>query len=244
MTTTSRDSALRLIESNIARRGRHIYTVSGAPLPRFVYTIGVSQQFGAELVLAGASIYTANEAMCITSAIAGSLSADVDLDQDVFEVESLGRFSLRSVDVSWSSCLLLGALDFYGVSAVRAMQIVPDDEHWTIDVPDLSRPWSAEAEPVWQWLHRSWTEVVSPESVAVTNLRALRGEQVTEAARWEADQWELFVGPGPDVASEDARVVPLGTLLARDESLREVVRLEVGQALWRESKEMGWQKWK
>jgi hypothetical protein len=68
----------------------------------------------------------------------------------------------------------------------------------------------------------------------MTNLDALRGAPITEACRWEEDEWEMFAGAGPDVAEEDARLVPLGCLLASDPSLAAVVDLEVGKGLWRE----------
>ena len=47
-------------------------------------------------------------------------------------------------------------MDHYGVPDVPAFQLVPDLENWTLDVPDLSRPYSPHAEPVWQWLEAPW----------------------------------------------------------------------------------------
>lgn len=74
---------------------------------------------------------------------------------------------------------------------------------------------------------------------------ALRGAPITEAARWEPDQWELFAGPGPDVRKEDVRAIPLGTLIGVDPSLDEVVRMDVGRALWRDVDDLKkWQIWK
>lgn len=57
------------------------------------------------------------------------------------------------------------------------------------------------------------------------------------------DEWELFAGAGPDVKPEDVRVVPLGMLLGADESLGDVMNLEVGEALWRDSSGGPWQRW-
>jgi len=71
----------------------------------------------------------------------------------------------------------------------------------------------------------------------------LRGERVTEAARWESDQWELFAGPGPDVTPDQVRMVPLATLLAIDATLQPVVQLDVGRALWRDDQGGDWQAW-
>jgi hypothetical protein len=162
----------------------------------------------------------------------------------VFTVDSFGSFALRPLHDSWSSSLLLGALDYYKTSTLDAYQIVPDESHWTIDIPNLKEPWNVTTEPIWQWLHEKWDYAVSPKSTATTNLDALRGERITEAVRWEEDEWEIFAGPEPDVAFEDSRVVPLGTLIAADPSLCPVVELEIGKGLWREDTEGSkWHPW-
>ena len=139
---------------------------------------------------------------------------------------------------------LLGALDYYKVGFINTLQIVPDKEHWTIDVPDLSRPFDAEDQPVWRWLNQDWLLPVPAESSAVTNLDALRGQVLTEVARWEPDQWEMFAGAGPDVVSEDIRVVPLCVLVGNDDSLHKIVStLGVGEAVWRDAEEKVWHPW-
>ena len=76
----------------------------------------------------------------------------------------------------------------------------------------------------------------------MTNLEALKGAAVTEAMRWEVDQWELFSGAGPDVKKEDTRVVPLSTLVLYDSTLDLVMKLEEGKGLWR-NEDMMWNKW-
>jgi hypothetical protein len=138
---------------------------------------------------------------------------------------------------------MLGAFDFYQRRDIPGFQIAPDNERWTLDIPDLTRPWNAKSEPVWRWLHEPWEYPVSPESVASTNLDALRGERITKAARWEDDQWELFAGAGPDVPPSDLRVIPLGTLLGIDPSLEVVTSLKVGTALWRDTVDLIWHPW-
>lgn len=72
-------------------------------------------------------------------------------------------------------------------------------------------------------------------SEAITDVAALRGDRITEACRWEENEWELFAGAGPDVAKEEMRVVSLGTLLAADSSLEAVLTLTVGTGLWRDA---------
>ncbi len=139
--------------------------------------------------------------------------------------------------------MLLGAFDFYKVDNIPSLQIVPDKKHWTIDIPDLAQPWTEFSQPLWKWLNKSWDYSIPKHSTAVTNLAALRGELITEAMRWEEDQWELFAGAGPDVKKEDMREVSLGTLLASDNSLAPITKVDIGQGLWRDPDELRWNLW-
>jgi hypothetical protein len=234
---------LEIIKANITKHGHHIYLVSGGPLPRFAYTIGLSQSIGTELILAGASFYMAEDVMRIINEFAATLRRATDWRQCSLEIDNLGLFFLRKTDASWSKALMLGALDFYKKSEIEGLQIVPDQAHWTLDTPNFTEPYNPREEPVWQWLHKPWSYRVAPKSTAVTNLDALRGGRITEAARWEEEQWELFSGSGPDTVQEEIRIVPLGTLLAIDQSLNAVTELDVGHALWRDPAELEWHPW-
>ena len=53
--------ALELIRTNIATYGHHLYLVQGGPDPRYIYSIGLRDAIGAELIFAGAAFYSANE---------------------------------------------------------------------------------------------------------------------------------------------------------------------------------------
>jgi hypothetical protein len=129
-------------------------------------------------------------------------------------------------------------------TVIQAWQIVPEPAHWTLDIPDMRKPWSAGEEPVRQWKQVPWTFPVPSSSTAATNLAALRGERVTEAARWEEDQWEIFANAGSDAPPEDElRIVPLGTLLGADSSLVPVTSLAVGKGIWRDPEEGEWKVW-
>jgi hypothetical protein len=234
--------AFAQIEQNIAQHGHHIYMVSGGEEPRFAYTIGLSKQLGFELILAGACFYMADEVVRILNDIAAKLKLQSGSQTSTFEMGELGSFSIRPANPSWTTALMLGALDFYKVSEIPAYQIIPDAAHWTIDVPDLSEPWSAITAPVWQWLKEPWSYPVPSRSVAGTNLDALRGERITEAMRWEEGEWELYAGAGPDVPKDAMRVVPLGTLVAADRSLEPVLNLRIGEGLWRDA-DSTWHPW-
>ncbi|HTC95902.1 MAG TPA: DUF4262 domain-containing protein [Terriglobales bacterium] len=235
--------ALDRIRENIARSGQHVYVVSGGNTPRFAYTIGVSESIGVELILAGAIFYMKDEVVKIINDIAAQLKAQ--RDREVFEVAGLGSFTLRKVHSSWATEFMLGAFDYYQKRDIPALQIVPDKAHWTIDVPDLSAPWSTTKEPVWQWLHEPWTYPVPKDATAATNLAALRGDRITEVTRWEEDEWEMFAGAGPDVPKDEMRVVSLGTLVAADKSLVPVMNLAIEEGLWRDpDPDSEWHPWR
>ncbi|WP_185073637.1 DUF4262 domain-containing protein [Pseudomonas protegens] len=237
-------NALDLIRSNISSHGYHIYAISGGPLPRFFYTIGLIESIGFELIMAGSYFYSANEAKQILDKIMNEINSHPTRINSKIKTNSLGSFKLRKADNSWTNKLMLGALDFYNSKEISALQIIPDLDHWTIDTPDLSESWSIQNAPIWRWLGEPWSyQSISDHSVAVTNLSALRGEKVTEATRWEEDQWELFAGSGPDTPPAEIRVVPIGVLLDFDPSLKKVVSLDVGHALWRDKLETEWHVW-
>jgi len=234
--------ALNEIRQNIAEHGCHIYVVTGGGYPHFGYTVGLSESLGAELILAGTYFYRLDEVSKVIKGVVGELRPTVELETLRIESDSWGTFSLRRVHMSWAKSLMLGAFDFYKVETIRAYQIVPDEAHWTIEVPDLTQSWSSAKAPAWRWLHEEWTYPVPKDSVALTDLDALRGKRITEVMRWEEDEWEIFAGAGPDVPETERRVVPLGVLLASDESLLPAVNLTVGTGFWRNA-DSGWVPW-
>lgn len=237
-----RTFALAAIEENIRTHGYHIYTVQGGPVPRFSYTIGLHEAIGKELVFAGGAFYSLDDVASVLDSICLQLRSG-GRNETGYAVPKLGMFTLRSVHQTWAREILLGALDYYSIDVVPSLQIFPERTHLTIDVPDLTRAWSPISEPIWQWLKTEWQYSVPANSTATTNLDALRGCRVTEAARWDMDEWELFAGAGPDVSTDDARIVPLGTLLAADPSLFPVIGLEVGKGIWREPHGGDWHRW-
>lgn len=232
-TEAQKKQALDDIRENIAQSGHHVYVVSGGGAdPRFAYTVGVSESIGVELILAGAILYMMDDVGTIINEIAAQLKAQPD--QGAFEVTGLGSFTLHKVDSSWTTELILGAFDYYQKRDIPALQIVPDKDHWTIDIPNMTVPWNGIAQPVWRWLKEPWTYPVPEGATALTDLPTLRGERVTEAMRWEEDEWEIFVGDGPNIPKDEMRMVPLGTLLGADKSLLPVVYLKVGEGILRD----------
>jgi hypothetical protein len=234
--------ARKQIERNIARHGFHQYVVAQRVVPRFSYSIGLRDKIGADLVLAGGIQYMADDVGKVFQTIHARLMRRRAFDA-AYIVPDLGRFTLREVHPSWADLMLLGAYDYYNVDTVVAYQLVPDQAHWTLDVPDMAVTWNSRREPAWQWLRAPWQYSAPPESETTTNLDALRGKRITEVTRWD-DGWEMFAGAGPSVGDADIRVVPLGCLLATDPSLERALALSVGEGIWRDSVRGDWNPWR
>ncbi len=239
---TKHEVALQEIRQHIAQYGHHTYVVTGGGVPHYGYTVGLSDSLGVEVILAGAYFYHLNEISTVIRDIAAELRPSHKWMMQQIPTSRWGTFSLRRVDMSWAGDLMRGVFDYYRVKTVEAWQIVPDEAHWTIDIPDLRRPWGLDAAPGWQWLHEEWAYPVPKDSVALTNLDALRGERMTEVMRWEEDEWEIFAGAGPDTSEAERRVVPLGVLLAADPSLVLAVDLPIRTGFWRDA-ESEWHAW-
>ncbi len=218
--------------------------MTGSGKPHYGYTIGLTESLGRELILAGAYFYRLDEVSSVIRSVVDQLRTPLHGDGEGILESPWGNFSLRKVDIIWAKELMLGAFDYYGASTIEARQIVPDESHWTIDIPNLSKPLAPNAAPGWQWLHQEWAYPVAKDSVALTNLDALRGERITEVMRWEKDEWEIFAGAGPDITEPERRVVPLGVLLVADPSLVPAVDLPVGGGFWRDAEPQSeWHAW-
>ena len=238
-----RKMALAKIRSNIDRHGYHIYVIGGDEVPRYAYTIGLLNKLGLELVFAGGYYFSIDEVQSIINTAVTELLKEGNSDAAGFNSIDFGYFNINSVNPSWSKLMLLGAFDFYKNNKIKASQIYPNAKFWTSDIPDMTKEWESSSGPIWKNLGSDKSARSQNLLRAVTNLAALRGEKVTEAARWEDDDWELFAGNGPDVLPGDVRVVPLSMLLAVDPTLEEIANLEVGQARWRDASEIEWHVW-
>lgn len=99
MTAEARSAALELIRTNIAKFGHHKYVVFGGAVPRFVYSIGLSESVGSELIVAGCSFYSVDEVRRIMDATLAHLTElpPAERPRARIEVDSLGVFSPRSV---------------------------------------------------------------------------------------------------------------------------------------------------
>lgn len=240
--TRSNPERLAAIQRNIDTHGYHAYCIAAKECPRYVYTIGNLDRIGREVVLAGGAFYrSVGEASTIVKEISARLASSPN--EVVFELSGLGDFSLRPVHTSWVETLLLGATDYYQGRKVEADQVVPLGPHMTIDVPRMDIEMTATSAPVWRWEIEQWSLSIPRNSVAVTNLAALRGGRITEVVRWESDQWDMFCGPGPGTPKEEFRFVPLWVLIGSDPSLEVALSLATTMGLLRDDEHGEWRAW-
>ncbi len=230
---------LNLIQSNIDEYGYHITVVMSKLDPRYAYTIGLTNLFGFELIFAGGIYYLKDDLFQVFDAVVKALKKG---DQKA-TVEFLGTFRIAQVDSSWSELMMLGVYDHYNTSTITAFQIIPDSDHYTLDIPRMSNKLVISEEPVWQWLVRKWDYPVPENSTVVTDLKALLGAAITEIVRCGDDEWEMFAGAGPDVQKEDARVVSLASIIGMDKTLLPAISLNIGEGLWRDTNNSDWNSW-
>lgn len=243
MSKLFRNQMLDKIRKNINKYGFHQYIIMGGTIPRYSYTIGLNETLGAELVLAGAIYYSGDDVTKIINGVNNFLTNNKKDFGEVFIIEGLGSFVLKKVVSSWQM-LLQGALDYYNINSIESYQIIPDNDHFTIDIPCLYKDFNSLSEKIWKWLKEEWSYNIPSDSSVVTNLKAMYGERITEVTRWEENEWEMFAGNGTEVTKEDARIVPLATLLGFDPTLIAALDLPIGKGLWRDDiKNSYWNKW-
>lgn len=238
---TDKEIYKKKIKSNIDEFGYHVTLVTSQTEPRYAYTIGLYQKFNIELVFAGGIFFMKDEILSIFKAVFNELKSNENASK--VKIKDLGTFSFTKVDRSWSKLMLLGVYDFFDIEEFNAIQIYPDEHHFTLDIPDLSRKFNPSIEKVWKWLKNDLKYPVSKKMMVVTNLDALKGVKITEIMRWEEDEFEMFAGSGDDVKKEEIRVVPFSTLLGIDETLGDVLNLKVGKGFWRGDDSNKWNNW-
>lgn len=214
----------------IAREGFLLYWVFGGPTPQWYYTVGLNTAGAApELVLCGTTVLLRDDLQAALSDLADRVrSSDAHLRSGgAVEAGALGTVKLVPVHPSWAAHLLLAAID------CEALQVVPTVTFR--DTPNLSNPYDADREPAWRWLTEPWPFSLAPETLAIADMSALHGEPITVVNhhRGEEAPWEFLADDG--APNGDAlRLVPVGTLVAIDPTLEDVLELEPGT--WAERK--------
>lgn len=235
------------IRQNIEEFGRHVSCVLGGESPRFQYTIGLSNKTGFELVFAGQAHIPSKAGAALLNAIAKEIEGGKSVKKLRVKFRKFGTFTLAQADSSWGDRMVLGALDFYDKKTIKVMQVLPEPERATIDIPPMTEVFDPKRHRVWQWLDGGWPYDLPTDAVAITNMDALQGYAISELVRWEESEWEIFSGPGPEVPQDEYVKIPFATLLAFDQSLEAALNLELTTGLFREFDEQGkegpWQAW-
>jgi hypothetical protein len=231
------------IRSSIERCGHFTVLVQGGTHPRYLYTIGLTDAVGFEVVVAGESTLLARDAFAFIDDVADLARSDISLRSgDSLTLASGQECTLVPADPTWAQTLMLWANEFYG-RTVSALHAIPADPAHSIDRPDMSAPLESHTAGAWRWSFEEWPFDAPADSSVATHLDVVAGAPVTEVTRWEVGYWEMVSGPG--VQEEDSmRVMPLGTLLASDPALHEALTLDIGQGLWRPAAEDPWRSWR
>ncbi len=237
------NSFLDLIRSNITNYGYHITTVNSDTEPSYSYSIGLSNTLGYELVFAGGYSYLHNDILLIFNDIVNSLINSKNNPKDRFKVNGLGEFSLNLIHESWVINMLLGAIHFFKNKEIKAYQIIPDKDKFSLEIPNMSIEFTPKKFPIWKWLVNNWDLNVPKNSTVTTNLKALYGEKITEVMRWEIDNWEMFAGNGTEVEESDIRIVPIGVIIGIDDSILPALNLDIEKGLWRDISDLEWNAW-
>lgn len=240
----TRAEFLELISKNIKKSGFHLTSVIESTDPAFIYSIGLSEKLGYEIIFAGGAYFNKEQKSSIIREIVKALEEDSSKLNSTISTKDYGKFELRNAKYSWCEHLTLGVFDYYDSEKVDVYQLVPEKKYFTYDIPNMLSEWNNETHSAWQWLTKEWEFDLPKNSKVATNLNALQGYPVTEIMRWEEDYWEMFSGAGPDVKDEDTRIVPIGTIFGIDRTIAAAFNLTIKEGIWRESRDSNWNKWK
>lgn len=229
-------STLLEIKNRIAQYGYHRYIVNQSNIPRYSYTIGLSESIGFELIFGGAIFYEDNHILeLIFKGIIESIKKNKE-NKNIY-LNELGNFELKEVDYSWSSLLMLGAIDYYNNNQIISYQIFPiDEDKFTLDTPDMSKAWNKD-NVVWKYLDEKvvWEYSIPENSIAITDLAVLRGSRLTEYFRYETEEWEIFSSNGELIPKELIRIVPISVLINIDSSILSFLNEPIGKGKFRDS---------
>lgn len=241
------NQVLKNIKEIIKKHGFFRYNVLQETTPRYSYTIGLTKSIGFELILGGMMYFESDEEIEL---IFNTISEELIKNNQArkFNINGLGFFKLVEVDISWVTKTMLGAIDFYKIENIEAFQIVTlDSEKITLDTPDMSKKWSSK-NTIWKYLEQDepWQFKIPKNSIAITNLAALKGNRLTEIFRYEIDEWEIFSGNGAVEPKESIRIVPIIILLGLDKTIEEFIDEPIGKGRFRDSSDENnpiWYNW-
>ncbi len=234
----------KIIKRNIQDFSYHVTVVKGKEHPRYAYTIGNFETQNCEFVIAGNSNFQYEDLLLIFNEVCNKTLQNLDKNL-IIKTEKFGSFHLEKIDSSWSKKMLLGVYDYYNINDFTAYQIVPDASHYTLDIPDMTKEWHSENQPMWKWLDDTivWNLNVPRDSTVITDVNSLFGKKITEVMRWDENEWEAFTQNGEDIPKKDIRIVPISIILGIDDSLEPILKLDIEKGFWRDEEIMEWNNW-
>jgi len=234
----------KTIEENIKNFSYHVTVVKQSEVPRYAYTIGIREKFNFELIIAGNENFIYEDILSIINLTYKSLDNE-DIRTFKVRIPKLGTFKLSKVHSSWIRKMMLGVYDYYNIDVFDVYQIVPDVDHYSLDVPDMSMEWICSEQPIWKWLDDDieWDFKVPKNAKIITDIDALFGKRITEVMRWENDEWEGFTINGDEIDKDSIRVISIATIVGIDNSMLPILTLNIGKGLWRDSEVLQWNNW-
>ena len=232
----------KTVDENISKFGYHTVLVQNGVTPRYIYTIGLAEKIGCELVFAGGIWYDRHQVATIISGVRDLLSENNSRKHALIKLEKVEQFELVKVDRFWNSNLFLGFETYYGnFDQVNLLQILPIENRVTFETPYLAEG------PNFQQNGYFTNSVIERNGVsgrALTPISVLlETENVLEVCRWEADYWEMYPRDPNQYDKNELRIVPIWMLLDHDRSLEPALRLKVKQGIWRKEIGANWNEW-
>lgn len=240
----NRHDFLKIIDNHIKEFSYHITIVKSKVHPRFAYTIGNYRSQNCEFILAGNINFEYEDLKSIFNEVLLNINNIFSNENIKIQTSRFGSFSFIKVHPSWSSRMMLGVYDYYDINNFPAYQIIPDDNHFTMDIPNMAIEWSSK-QPIWKWLDTNivWDLGVPKDSMVITNVDSLFGKRITEVMRWEENEWEAFTQNGEEIPKENIRIVPISVLLGIDGTLKPILKLDIGKGFFRDEESMEWSDW-
>lgn len=235
-----REKLLRRISENIREHGYHVYLISAGATPRYVYTIGLNEKIGFDLIFAGGLNFSASSVKEVVERAFRILERASGVPKTL-EIPGYGCFDLARASDAWVQAIALGALDFYGSEKVEMVQLIPPRAKLTIDVPRMDSPVAPQSQRGWRWLAEPWPYSLSIDSSVAIDLEALFGRDIVYVSRWPDDEWEMFAGDPESVSEQCMRVVNFSFVLAIDPTIEAILCMEDSQVAVRTNSESKWE---
>lgn len=198
---------IQLISNNIQRHGYHVYAITTNPKEfSYIYTIGLTEKFGFEMIMAGwIKLDVNSQSMIIKHIIENLTKEPKNFSQDYHgrhfilnnillnQVESTLLVGLEQVSNFWMEDLMIGALDYYQDRPITAFHVKPlQEDFWLMTIPNMSNPIvDNNNSPLWQCYFNEERDVGEKCNFYVDEC-VLRGKPILEVINFDNINWQLL----------------------------------------------------